>query len=109
MNIFFNSGHDLRSGWKFAIFTVVFVAAWYAAGLFLVMVYLRTTIPESDLTEFVLNNIARFAAAVVATLFVAGFVDRVPLAVYGVTFHERWKRDLLMGLGISAAMLVLFL
>src|SRR5215813_8184197 len=104
MNLFLNSNHDLRSGWKFLIFAAVLVGSFYATGIFVLLIYLRTTIPGGEFTELVLNYIVKFVAALVAMLFMAGFVDKVPLATYGVAFHEGWKRDLAMGVGIAAGL-----
>src|SRR5262245_34350032 len=109
MNVLLNTDNEIRSGWKLVLFVVVFVIAFYASGLLMVMLYFNTNLPAGQLTDLALSFITMCTSAVVATLFMAGFVDRVGLEVYGIAFHERWLRDLLVGISIAAGMVLLFL
>jgi uncharacterized protein len=101
MNIFLNANHELRAGWKFAAYWVLFIAVLVAMGLALPL----PVAPENQLQRLILNTLP-VIPAIIALILMARLVDRVPIAAFGVTFHERWGRDLLLGLGIAAAMLV---
>ena len=109
MPLFLDTNHNVRSGWKFALYVAVFVASWYLTGLLFVLIYEKTSIPEGVLTILWLNILARFLAAVMATLFMAGFVDHLPLSAFGISLHSRWIRDLGSGLVIAGGMLLLLL
>jgi len=100
MNLLFNPQHEIRNGWKFLLYWVVFT--------FLLIV---TTLPfpggpRTQLERLVLNTIP-ILPALAALVFMARFVDRRPLSAYGVSFHEGWSRDFVLGGTLAAAMLVL--
>jgi len=100
MNLLFNAQHEIRNGWKFLLYWVVFT--------FLLIV---TTLPfpggpRTQLERLVLNTIP-ILPALAALVFMARFVDRRPLSAYGLSFHEGWSRDLVLGGVLAAAMLVL--
>ena len=106
-SIFLNSRYDLRSGWKFVVYVLVFVLIFFAAKLLLEGIFSGRQI--SEVTVVGLQIIALLIPAVVATLFMIRFVDHVPLAAVGVGLHESWIRDVLMGFAIAAGMLLLVL
>jgi len=106
--IFFNQRSDLRSGWKFACYVAVFLPLWLALAIALSLAA-PPGIEESDLGVMGLNSIAFFIPAVLATLFMARFVDHVPVMTFGVGFHERWAAVFSMGVVIAAGMLLLVL
>jgi membrane protease YdiL (CAAX protease family) len=109
MNIFFNAGHDLRSGWKFALYVFIFLAMLVVTAIALSMISGMIDLPDSDLTMLAFTVVSLLVPGVTALVFMARFVDHMPLAVYGVAFHERWRKDVLLGLGISAGMLAAML
>ena len=100
MNILVNDEHELRSGWKFALYWILFVALYIAASLCLPL----PAGPQTQLDRLILNTLPIVPAAI-ALLLMARFVDKVPAAVYGATLHEHWFRDLLVGLGVAVGML----
>ena len=105
MNIFLNDTQELRPGWKFAVYVVLFLIIWVASGLVISMVYARSNLPESQLTFLWLNEVALLVPAIAAMLLSVRFVDRRPLKVFGVGFLPHWQRDLGSGLALASLML----
>lgn len=103
MNIFLNSNHDLRAGWKFATYAAMFSLLLFGMGVLLS----RTNLPNDNLSLIILNEFALLVPAVAALLLTVRFVDRRPLSTFGVGFPERWQKQLLFGLGIAAGMLAI--
>jgi hypothetical protein len=67
--IFLNENHEVRSGWKFAIYIVFFLIIWVATGIALSIVIGRSEgITENQLALLALNEIALFVPAVLAML-----------------------------------------
>jgi membrane protease YdiL (CAAX protease family) len=104
--IFLNEKHEVRSGWKFAIYIVFFLLIWVATGVALsIFVGRNVEIAENQLALLGLNEIALFVPAVIAMLLTIRFLDRRPLRTFGIGLLPRWRRDLLAGLILAAAML----
>jgi membrane protease YdiL (CAAX protease family) len=101
MNILLTQDQELRSGWKFAFYWVLF-------AIFLIAISSIIPFgpgPETQLQRLVLNTIPLFPA-IGALLIMTRFVDKAPIALFGVTFHERWPRDLNVGIAVGTGMLV---
>jgi len=105
MDIFLNDAQELRSGWKFAVYAVLFLIIWVASGILISMVYVKSNLPESQLMFLCLNEVALLVPAIAAMLVSVRFVDRRPLQVFGVGFLPRWQRDLGLGLALASLML----
>jgi membrane protease YdiL (CAAX protease family) len=105
MNILLNSDHELRSGWKFGLFVFIFLLVSLVSGILLSILFVLIRPQETDLALLAENVAVLAASGVLATLFMARFVEHAPLAAFGAGFHEYWKKDVLMGLGVSAGML----
>jgi membrane protease YdiL (CAAX protease family) len=105
MSVLLNARHELRSGWKFAIYPVLFLIIWVASGIVVSILYARSNLEESPLILLTLNECALFSAAVGAMLLSIRFVDRRPLRAFGIGMIPGWKRDLAAGFGLAAAML----
>ncbi len=104
--IFLNENHELRSGWKFAIYIVFFLIIWVATGLALSLLFVRNEeIASNQLALLALNEVALFVPAVAAMLLTIRFVDHRPLKTFGIGFLPRWRPDLLSGLLLAAGML----
>jgi membrane protease YdiL (CAAX protease family) len=101
MNILLNQDQELRSGWKFVSYWVLFVIFLIAISALIPF----GASPETQTQRLVLNTIPLFPA-IGALLIMARFADRVPIGVFGVTFHERWARDLNVGIAVGTGMLV---
>ena len=105
MNILLNDKQELRSGWKFAVYVVLFLIIWVASGIVISMVYAKSNLPESQLTFLCLNELALLVPAIAAMLLAVRFLDRRPLQVFGVGFLPHWQRDLGLGLALASLML----
>lgn len=94
---------NLRSGWRFAVYVAVLVAALYATGA-LISVFVDPGSALGPLVFLALNALALGVPAWLALVFMKRFVDKLPLLAFGVGFHERWLADLALGFGLGAAM-----
>lgn len=101
MNIFLDKQDELRAGWKFLAFWLLFIIILVAVSL-----ALPIQGPTTQLERLLLNTIPTIPV-VAALLLMAKFVERAPIAKFGVAFHQWWFRDLVLGIGIAAAMLTL--
>jgi membrane protease YdiL (CAAX protease family) len=103
--IFLNENHEVRSGWKFAIYIVFFLLIWVATGIVLTMFFDLERVAENQLAVLALNDVALFIPAVAAMLLTVRFVDRRPLKTFGIGFLPGWRRQFISGLLLAAAML----
>src|SRR5262249_54013987 len=99
MDILLNKKHELRAGWKFLAYWLLFIIILIAVSLAVPIAGAAT-----QLERLVLNTIPTIPA-VGALLLMARLVDRKPVAVYGATLHERWPHDLMVGVAIAVGML----
>jgi membrane protease YdiL (CAAX protease family) len=109
MNILLNEKHELRSGWKFVAFVILFLLFWVASGIAISVLYARSNLPETELTFLYLNEFALFTAAVGALLLSIRFIDHRPLRAFGIGFLPTWHLDLATGLALASAMLAVLL
>jgi membrane protease YdiL (CAAX protease family) len=101
MDILLNPQHELRAGWKFIAYWLLFIIL-----LFAVSIVIPIGGAETQLQRLLLNTIPTIPA-VAALIIMARFVDHVPVAIFGATLHERWPRDLGLGLAVAVAMLAI--
>jgi membrane protease YdiL (CAAX protease family) len=106
MSLLLNSNHELRSGWKFAVYVVFFLILWVATGLALTIVVVPRTgdLFEDQLASLALNQIALLVPATAAMWLTVRFIDHRPFRTFGVGFLPRWRNDLLLGLATAAGM-----
>src|SRR5438132_411949 len=109
MNILLNQNHELRSGWKFVAFVILFLLFWVASGIALSVLYARSNLPETELTFLYLNEFALFTAAVGALLISVRFIDHRPFRAFGIGFLLGWRFDLARGLALAYAMLAVLI
>lgn len=105
MSIFLNAENKLRSGWKFAAYIVFFLLILIATGAALQLIQA----PSDQLALLALNEIALFVPAVGAMWLTVKFADHRPFHAFGIGFLPNWRRDLLLGLVISAGMLAVLI
>ncbi len=106
MNIFFNEFGRLRSGWRLLIFALPFwvltiVLAVSVRLLHQVVASWRLEIPHAP---FVFELIFRTGLLVVALglgYLCARKLEGLPWRSLGLTFHEGWLRDLVIGFAIG--------
>jgi membrane protease YdiL (CAAX protease family) len=106
VNILLNEAHELRSGWKFLVFVILFLIVWVASGIALSVIYARSTLPETELTFLYLNELALFSAAIGSLLLSIRFVDHRPLRAFGIGFMPHWRVHFTTGLILASGMVV---
>src|SRR5215467_9292460 len=99
MDILLNEAHELRSGWRFLAYWLLFI-------LILIAVSLAAPVTEAttQLERLTLNTIPTIPA-VAALLLMARFVDHAPVAKFGVTLRDRWFLDFMFGVVVAVGML----
>src|ERR1051326_2682394 len=99
MNILLNNQDELRAGWKFA-------AYWLLFFIMLLAISLAVPFPgaTNQLERLILSTIPTIPA-IGALVLMARFVERAPVARFGVTIHQGWARDWTVGIVIAAGML----
>ena len=101
MDMLLNQQHELRAGWKFLAYWLLF---------FLILIAVSAAIPisgaETQLERLLLNTIPTIPA-VATLLLMARFVDHVPAATFGATLHEAWPKDFAVGIAVAVGMLVI--
>jgi uncharacterized protein len=110
MSIFLNANHELRAGWKFAMYVGFFFIILLATGVAVAIfqsVGLIGRLTESQLGILILNDITLFVPAFTAMWLTIRFVDHRPFRAFGIGFIPQWPRHFVFGLGISAGMLAL--
>lgn len=109
-SVIFNKFGRLRSGWRLAIYILACIALWVLLETFVRIVYLagRTFIPSHPYASFFANVTYRFtllAAGLGAGYFCVRLLENLPWRSLGLTFHQRWLRDLIVGTVIGFAAL----
>jgi uncharacterized protein len=109
--IFLNSVGRLRSGWRFSIFTVLFIAFVLTLEAFIVALLLVLGISLENITNsstgFISLTLARLCAAVFIGWVCLKAFEGLPLVALGWNFSSLWWRDLLLGFVVGSASLLL--
>ena len=103
-SIFFGADGVLRSGWRFAIFVMLFLLGGTVFGSLAVgaMYALSGTIPPGSSAFLVVNGLVSLAVALVAGWLCGKYLERLPFNALGASFHGRWAKNLIFGLLIGA-------
>ena len=107
MSTFVNDNSELRSGWKFAFYLLLFGIFLLATGA-AISFLADPSIVSNEIGFLAINALALAAPAILALAFMIRFVDRVPFATFGTGRHEGMGRDFLFGMLIAAGMLTIF-
>jgi membrane protease YdiL (CAAX protease family) len=110
--LFINSAGRLRSGWRLLIFAALFVIAEFllvTAGRLIYAVAIQIA-PGRSVSSFFENIV--FRSALLLGALIAGFIctrwlEGLPWRALGLSFHQRWLRDLLVGSAVGVASLTL--
>jgi membrane protease YdiL (CAAX protease family) len=110
--IFFNRFGRLRSGWRLGFYAFAFIALTILLGTLVRVAYAigHTFIPPPPYATYFANMIYRLtllAAGLAAGYFCARFLERLPWRSLGLTLHQRWARDLIVGTAVGFAALAL--
>lgn len=111
-SIFINKFGRLRSGWRVLIFVLVFIAVGFLITTALRVPYVLLhgvfpNLPYADFIENVIFRISLLATALVAAYLCVKFLEGLPWRALGLTFHDHWIRDLVVGSAIGIASLAL--
>ena len=109
--IFFNKVGRLRSGWRVLLFVIGLFAIGFAMTTAVRVGYVVFIhfFPNAQ-NPFIEQLIYRFAALVVALVTSYGalkILEGLPWRSFGLTFHDRWLRDLVIGSVIGILSLAL--
>ena len=107
MSVFLNNELELRPGWRFATYTMTYIVLFLAASAAM-SVLIPGPVDFGQPRGLALGALTFLPPAVLAFLFMLRFVDRTPAAAFGVTLHERWRRDLGAGLIVAGGMMAVF-
>ncbi len=104
-----NRAGRIRSGWRFALFTVGFLCVLYALGSGLIFALSHTlseanrhTVLDSNF-GFIVQSLLLLAPSVLMGWLCNRALENLPWRALGWTFHHRWARDLVIGLLLGAA------
>ncbi|HET9479899.1 MAG TPA: CPBP family intramembrane glutamic endopeptidase, partial [Pyrinomonadaceae bacterium] len=109
--IFINDFGRLRSGWRVTIFCFACLAILFVVGnvlrVFYVVLFELERAPRRDFIPNLVFHITTLIAALGAGYFCARLLEGLPWRSLGLTFHQRWLRDLLIGFAVGFASLAL--
>jgi uncharacterized protein len=110
--IFINDVGRLRSGWRILIFCAAFVASGFLIATILRLLYLvlhdvGPVTPYFALVADMIFRIMTLAAGLGAGYLCARWLEGLPWRSLGLTFHQEWFRDLLVGCAIGFAALAM--
>jgi membrane protease YdiL (CAAX protease family) len=114
LSVFVGRDLELRSGWRVAAYTALFVVIFAIAGVFFggLAVWLNPdwlTATRVSIGLIALNALVLAIPSIVALPVMVQFIDRSSLAAFGVALHEGWLRDIAMGVGVAVFMLAVTL
>lgn len=103
-NILFNDFGRLRSGWRFAIFLLLFIFFVILFQMTAIAVLNNLPVGFSD-KSFLSNGIFRFLSLVIAIIagWICGkFLEDLPFRALGAWLTKSWLKDLVLGLIFGA-------
>lgn len=109
--VFLNEVGRLRSGWRALLFGFAFFAIFFLIATFLFIGYwilfnvVGNRIPYTNLIAELLFRLNILMAALGAGYFCARLFEGLPWRSLGMTLHQGWLRDLLLGCVIGFAAL----
>lgn len=111
MRFFFNDAGRLRSGWRVLLFVLVLIAALMLLATVLRVAYavlqnFGPAIPHAEFIADVIFRLTMLGAALGAGYLCARLIEGLPWRSLGVTLHQGWFRDLLIGFAMGFASLV---
>ncbi|MDQ2922487.1 MAG: hypothetical protein M3R52_12865, partial [Acidobacteriota bacterium] len=110
--VFINPSGRLRSGWRLLVFLLVFLALLFliGAGLRIVYVVALQIVPSPRLGSYLENLLFRLTfltSALVAAFICTRWLEGLPWRAIGLSLHEGWLRDLIVGSVVGIASLAL--
>jgi membrane protease YdiL (CAAX protease family) len=110
--VFINPTGRLRSGWRLLVFILVFAASLFLIGTALRLFYAVAIqiVPNPRLGDYLENILFRvtfLAASLVAAFICTRWLEGLPWRAIGLSLHQGWLRDFLIGSAIGIASLAL--
>jgi len=110
--IFINDFGRLRSGWRLLIFVLVFFAILFlfATALraaYFGLVQFGPTIPHAEFIADIIFRLTLVVAALAAGYVCVRWLEGLPWRSLGLTLHQGWLRDLVIGFVVGFASLVI--
>ena len=110
--VFINPTGRLRSGWRLLIFALLYVAMFFLIGAAARIIYAVAIqiVPSPRLGSYLENLLFRLtllAAALVAAFVCTRWLEGLPWRAIGLSLHEGWLRDFIIGSAIGIASLAL--
>jgi hypothetical protein len=102
-----DSDLELRPGWRCLAYLMVYVVLFLATGAVMSEV-IPGPVDFGGLRGLALTTLTFLPPAVLALVFMLRFVEARPAAAFGVALHERWGRDLGLGLLVALGMGVVY-
>lgn len=103
-DIFFGTDAKLRSGWRFAIFCLMFALASFITSTFAAFAFyaLPNAISETSVTSFVIGGILGLVPAILIGWLCGKLLEALPFRALGAWFTNGWLKHLIIGLLIGA-------
>lgn len=104
-NILFGADGKLRSGWRFAIFTVLFIFFGLFIGSLVVFgaTVLLGPVEPGNAVFLTINGVVSLTIAVVLGWLCGKYLEGLPLEALGASLKNRWLVNLAIGLLAGAA------
>lgn len=108
--IFINEFRRLRSGWRLVLFVFAFIAISFLLTTALRLAYailqaVAPSIPHGEFTGEIILRLGLLLTAMGAGYLCARLFEGLPWQSLGLTFHEGWLRDLIIGSAVGVAAL----
>ena len=109
--IFINEFGRLRSGWRLLMFIFAFIAAWFVLATVLRLAYavvlaVAPPLPSPRFAADVIYRLTLLGAALGAGYLCARLFEGLPWRSLGLTFHQGWFRDFVIGSVVGFAGIV---
>jgi len=107
--LFINRWSRLRSGWRLALFLLLYLALQIIIATILLPLAPLAVTPLRSLDHLIniIFRIVLLTSALLAGYLCARFLEGLPWWSLGLTLHHRWWRDLLIGSAIGCGSLAL--
>ncbi|MBK9165241.1 MAG: CPBP family intramembrane metalloprotease [Acidobacteria bacterium] len=108
-SIFFGPDGVLRSGWRFAVFSALFIVAWVivTVSAFALASPFGIETGAGSATFLLINGVFTTAAALLIGWLCARTFERLPFSSLGASFSSGWLQNLAIGSLLGAATLSL--
>jgi len=106
-DIFYGGDNKLRSGWRFAIFCLMYAFASFIVSRIAAFVFhaLPNAAPEPSVTSFVIGGILGLAPALLIGWLCGSLLEGLPFRALGVWITGGWVKHLIIGSLIGAVTL----